>query len=422
MVRPVVYCLGLLLVGALAQATENAVESRLASVLGRVLEPSPDWRRISRQIESLDRQQPGDPRAAYVLGLIALRQGQPGEAIEAFQRAKTIQRLHYYPAWQALIRTQLSSKSTETLFPLLGQFADALQDDQARWVQRDDPQEAFQWLGRVVGYMELPEVGMVGDEQHRRWLDPLELRLDEVQAEAYHAGRGAVWDRYEALTERWKQRRDATAQRRREVVEQERQEVSAKQGDLERKQQEIGLTAKELKLRYDREMAETGQQLQRIQQEYQAVESAAVRTLGLINETAGVLDRHRVLLERGSPGSSEFQTRRRIAVNGDLLVHYQNQLASLETQAVRLKDQASAVVARRTAAASSYQAATGQLVASDHVVQRWQDQLSKSDLKLNEKLNKPPAGRSTVSTLRHYLPFDWETEVRRIANNQPELR
>jgi hypothetical protein len=323
-----------------------------------------------------------DSRVEYARGLVLLKQLKHRDAAAAFQAAAS-SRPPYLPAWQALIRTQLTLKEGDAALEQAERLAAQIADPAVPWSD-EVRREAAAWLGRVAGYLALDGVELVDPPALRTAHETrVRLALDEPLWDAWSRGRESIHRAHQALLKERAAARATIAADQEEQHQGRAAEIEAERTELDEKTETLKLTAREWQAWLDEQLSQTEKKLTALQKDFATLDAAAREVSNEIFRQQQELASLRLRPEVNLPGTS-LASQRSLQIQQEALER-QTQIARLQAQfdglaarANTVSAQARALLAQRTAAAKRFERATGQLARQDATLRKWSQLLDKA--------------------------------------------
>ena len=152
-----------------------------------------------RHFETAHLSVPDDPRPAYAYGVALLVQKNPKEALTQFKAASRQTKAAFLPALQAVAWVKLSKNDYRQGLADLIELAGKLETSKGSWPTEHDKNHSAEWLGRVVGYLEIPGKSSDDAVQIETTVQTIEKTLTGDRKAAFDQGRKRVARRHEEL-------------------------------------------------------------------------------------------------------------------------------------------------------------------------------------------------------------------------------
>ncbi|MGH7129520.1 MAG: hypothetical protein ACREIV_13200, partial [Planctomycetaceae bacterium] len=354
-----------------ADAAEPSPSSAVLPQIQAALEEGLDGGRsrlriAERHLAAARRLSPDDPRIDHAHGLVLLKNLRYDDAAARFLAAARHKTAPHLPAWQALIRCRLLREQTEQALTELSDLAGLLADADTRWANPAWRGEGARFLGRVLGYLELPGVALI--EKITLAEHDLKLRklLNEELQKSYDQGRLSVGEQYHALAAELNKLDAAMKEEHAAKIAEQQQELVADKQELDDQRKELEMTAEDWQAWIDDQVQRSDKQLELLKKDYSALDQTArALTRSILEaqreitrlETFGNLQRRDGAPPVRNPRQFQMEAAYNALVNrqaADRLKYFQ-----VEMQALAVLQRARRTLAAREAAVQRYKAATG---------------------------------------------------------------
>ncbi len=350
-------------------------------------------------------------------GLVLQSRVQPKQAVLCFEAALKRQPA-YLPAWQALLRTRLIRKDLKSLQSESLELARLAKSEEAAWPEDSERQQAAFWLGKIVGYLSLPEVDLLKDADRKRFESDLKTRLGTPLAAAFAAGQTALQTDYQKL------RQDLAKDIQQEAKHQEKKagddlaNLADKGQNLDKKTETLKLTAEQWKDQIEQQMKKTDQQLKVLEAEYKTLSQALQGVSKLVLQTQIDIGRVRTTLELGGMRGVRLDQHPAMLQRRQELLKYENQFLSLQQRGATVISQGRQLLTTRTVAVQKYQQATGNIVRQTETLTRWKKNVEETSKQIaNQGQAKTKPGLSLekrLSLATSYFELDEKAELTRL--------
>jgi len=412
---------------AVCNAADKTREAAFATHLEQLLQDGLHGRfnssSVNRHAAAARRLRPDDPAVEYAAGLVMLKRIRIPQAVRQLQAAVR-KSPSYLPAWKVLLRTRLAQKDAKSLRKESARLADAVVNQRTRWTQPAERNEAAELLGRVVGFLELPDVDLLPAGELREFDADLQRRLGAGFRSSYERGKSGLLADFKKLQAEVE--RDVLKQslkQRRETGD-KLSEIEKKQAAAKSKKEKLERTAAQWKSRLGEQTAAAKKQLGELKKDYLALQTADARVARLATQTTIDIGKLRTELAlRGIRGRLADMQPVMLRLQQES-TRYTTQRLALQQRAARVRLQVARVITGYTAATREYQKATGRIVSQDASVKTWQKLLAKTSANIN---SKTPSKRTAVrlkaqlKEVASYFELDFEAEAQRLLKQyRPE--
>ncbi|MBI3864427.1 MAG: tetratricopeptide repeat protein [Planctomycetia bacterium] len=408
-----------------APAQNAALAERLKQALeeGFVVGPK-RLQEAQKQLAQARRLAPDDPRIDYALGLVLVKQAQVKQAIVQFETAVERDGNRFWPAWQALIWSQLSEKRYEQGLKQLVEFAgivrQAEQADEISEAQR----EAARWIGQIV-------VAVSFADDSKRSDEVLAVHINEV----LNAIGDDLWDELEngrdAITAREFAIGQSLGKARQNAEKNERVRKDRKNAQLEKGIEGAGKakednekSKEEWKTWLDDTLAGADKELGRLERDYKFLDQRAQSLQQSITLAGQELTAMELLISSVNP-----RTANPLAMQNSQQQYLQRQNQYLSYQldynatVGRMSEVAQAgaqTTQQRADAVRRYERETGELVKKNAGLDRWAARLKneKQKLAVQKPAGKGPkaaaADKKVQPSFKTIFPLDFAQERERL--------
>lgn len=439
MFRPTWTCGLILLLGVPlpAQETNSSHDPRLfqspeqqrtlAAGLEKLLAPDQGLSTAQRQYQAAKSQNPKDPRSDYAMGLVLLNRYDYDGAGQLFQAATQGDRIHYLPAWQAVIHLDLLQKDRERFLRDTLELAKLAANPQTEWIGKDQALAAAGWLGEVFEYLKLPRVDFLEPDQLTAHAEKLTELMTPELVGAWVDGQPKLRQKYARVFNETRQQQQQAKAEIEHTANRKTAELTDRKQDLDEKQEDVRKSTQEWKAWHDKQMKQTQTQLKTLQRDFAMLDAAARRLNGIMTQLQLEVGQLQTLVQlernqqranqRGLPPSRDQLL---LAQRQQEFLRHQLQYAALEQKALSLMAQARQVVAVQQQAASKYKNATGQIGRRNQTLDRWKKVVENSSLKAAAKAQDTDpleALEKRRTMVASYFPLDFDTEKERLLKS-----
>ena len=362
---------------------------------------------------------PDDTRLPYAWGLVLWRNHRYDEAIVQFEQALGPAGRPYWPGWQARLWLNLARKNTEIA---IEQALDLARECNTAGPNDDARLYCAEWLGRVMGYLALPENDLASDHDAvAEANDRIAATLAGPLRARYEAGRVAVHREFTLLRDE----ADATLAR---LAEEHQKTSTAEKSQIaterERRQDEVEkleMTAEKWKEWIDTQLEAHEKSLTRLVEDFEDLAGQAdgiAASLERLN--LEIVQIEQLLFDQtGQRPFNSVGTEQAYAAKTTVRDQLRSQYTILDRRATGVRAKALEVQRKRAADVERYRKATGQLIAEGDALQKWNVLLNRRE----QSLGKPSKGATaTARTTRRrltafstYVPLDPPTERERVT-------
>lgn len=375
-----------------------------------------------------------DPRLDYAYGLVLLKHAQSRQAIVQFEAAVGRSGTAYWPAWQALIWSQLVEKQYDKGFGRLDEFA-ALVRKAGEDGELTDPQrDAARWMGQILEALDKT----VTAKKLHELVEQHDNRLHEVLGDELYStlqlGRDLIEERDGELSKQ-ADASQASAEKgraRRKQTEADKLENDLK--DLDKEKANTAKSAEEWKDWLDEALGKADKELSRLEKEYHSLETRSEtlrQTITSLGRDLTALDLQlNTIASAGATGSAIQQTQQRYLQRQNQLVNSQMEYNVTIGKMSQTAQQGRVAYQQRAAIVQKYEKATGQLVKKNAELDKWSARVADKKKKLDMPAAKAKGARSAperkVVSLKSFVPLDLDDEKARVlaafgvSPDQPE--
>jgi hypothetical protein len=375
-----------------------------------------------RRAESLQESHPDDPRIAYALALIQLRNFHQAEALEHLDASLAVDPA-YLPAWQLRLALQLKGKHYSEVIDQLYTLADVVGCASSPPPDLAVRQQTARHIGRVVAFLQGPLNDYELAELMHAHAHNLDVLLGEDLHAAYTTGRVELTREHHALLDEadiLEAAAETDKQHDLEQAQAEGEKLDAQRQDVERTQDEWDAIIKEEVGEIDSRLEALEKRHESVQQELTSLTEAISVVRIEIQRLLSIRDRMiRDGEDRDPPrpvntASIDLQIAALQVELDQYLVQYE---AASQEHAQILRAADSLVRQRRTALAN-YQKATGRAAERIQQLNRWTDRL---ESETTETQQTPASDARAVNALHRrirtwstYDNFDLDVEKDRL--------
>lgn len=379
-----------------------------------------------RHYETARDQSGGDPRVEYAYGLVLLKQLKNKEALAQFQAATKTTGPEFWPAWQALVWSHLVAKDYTEGYVRLTEFAKRLANSKADLSER---QQSAEWMGQVIAALQKSVDTVKQREALVRQDETLKEILGAALGPSLARGKSAV-NSLHALMEEDVQLTREQAEAREAKEQAERQAQNAK--DLEasaEKKENLKKTAEESKKSLDDQLSAIDKQLTRLERDYDFLQK---RILSLSASQVQVNMEYQLFLQANSNNNNNQGGRPNQfgspvnAQRGFLeaqIIRYQVEMDQTLAATMAVSQRAQALVGQRMLTVKQYERTTGQILAQESSLEKWQERLKTDGEKLKASAAAPKSKLAPVAnkikqarSLRTYVNLDLTLERDRVLD------
>lgn len=363
---------------------------------------------------------PNDARPDYAYGLVLLRQSQLKPAIAQFEA--TVQRPgeQHWPAWQALIWSQLNDRQYDKAIARLLEYASLVRKSDAGASASDRQIVAAGWMGQLYEALDKTTTTRtlrdVLDDSLPRLREALGPELDI----AFELGRDLTRERDLEVAHEALQALQEAERKQERKKQDELDKLSSDLKDLQTKKADTAKSVDDWKKWLDEALAKVDKAIADLERDYNELDSKQKALNQSILLTGQSLTAQSVGTGTitTNPLYAMQQQQRYAQLQGQMFGQ-QMQYNQSVGQMMVTTQQAQSLLQQRAGIIDRYEKATGQLVKRDADLDRWKDRLSDKKQKLDVKAPAKPApqaqgAKKTPPSLKTYLPLDLEVEKSRV--------
>jgi hypothetical protein len=360
-----------------------------------------------------------DPRIDYAYGIVLWRQTKTKEAQNSFIAATKKPGEPYLPAWRAMIAGYFGAKNYRTGFDRLSEFAKLIPPkDGPNNFERCD---SIRWMGSVMAAAELAIDNNANRELMLRTEKKILEGLPEDSQDDYNAGKADVVAHHALLENDIQRAREAATKKQNAKLEKDGDKLTKSIDSTKSKSAEIKKSAAELKEEFEEQTKKYEKQMERLERDYGYAERRAMTFMTSIF----ALERDIELLDQ--------QRRRNANVNqtvaDQMSTMLQSQLLMSNTglqraawEGQQLVDSARQLSNDRVQEIAQYEKLTGEIVAEDEKIKKWQERNQKQEETLKKakaagKAPPPIAKIKEAKMFRTYIEFDAIAERDRVLKS-----
>ena len=403
---------------------DAAFASRLEQLLKTGLHGRLDLSRLNRHAAAARRYRPKDPSVAYAYGLVMLKRARIPQATAKFRVALRKSPI-YLPAWRALLRTRLVRKDRKSLLREAKRLADTLSNSRIKW-SVGGQNDGAEFLGRIVGFLELPKVDFLSAKELAEFDADLKRRLGTKFGPAYAKGKVKLQSDFRQLQAQVARDLIKEKLKSRRKTDEKLSAIEDRKAAADKKEKNLQLTAAQWKSWIGKQSVTARKRLAELQKDYRALQAADARVSRLSTQTTIEIGRLQTeFAVRGIRGSRADLNPgiRRLRQDS---IRYRNQRFALQRRAAGVRLQARGVLAAYAGAARNYRNATGKIVKNDASVKRWQGILRKTSANLKKRQRskeKANLRKNRLSQVASFFELDFEAETKRLLKPfQPQLK
>lgn len=342
---------------------------------------------------------PADPRIGYAWGLVLLRHNQSKQAIAQFETAVGRTGVRYWPAWQALIGTQLAEKQYEKGLARLEEFAELVRGDGQSAEPTDGQRDAARWMGQVLAALDKTTTVVKTRDLFEASEDRLRETLGSELGADFNVGQEMMASRHAALLEERGLAAEKKQTRRRES---QKNKLGSDLKDLEKQKESTTKSVEEWKKWLDDKLTDVDKQIGRLEKDYQRLQDRCQS----LEQSMLLLTRELTSLElqiNSNPANQQGAITQRRMIAQQLLMQRQNQMLAYESeynasivQMAQTAQMGQNVMQERAGVVQKYEKATGDLVKKNADIEKWSTRVA--DRK--KKLDAQPVGKAKAARVR----------------------
>ncbi len=364
---------------------------------------------------------PGDPRVAYVHGLVLLKQVQTKPAVDQFDAAAKLDGGRYWPAWQAAIWGHLIEKQYDAGLARLAEYAKVVRTAEKSDEVSEAQRHAARWIGQLI---EALSVGADSKKVHEL-LAAHEAQVlgafgDELSEEV-EAGRESVREREAALEQAAGEARRTSDRDKERRKKDKASKIDKDIEGLGKAKDDDKKNAEDWKAWLDATLAKADKQLGLLERDYnflnQRAESLS-QSIMLAGQEITALEGNLMMYRsnRSQGPAYNWNAQYQLQQRQNQFFGYQLDYNATVGRMQGVAQQGNLLSAQRAEAVARYETATGQLVKNDAAFDKWTTRLKDEKQKLTvakppAKGNKKvPAGHAHQFSLKSYVPLDFDAE------------
>ncbi len=354
------------------------------------------------------------PIPDYAHGLVLLKRDELARALDCFE-ASLKRDPTYLPAWRARLRTRLLRGQTDSFRAECLSLAEIVGDDAMPW-ESEDRHEAAAWLGRIAGFLSLPEVELMpaNSRDYFEWMLTSAFGKSQQSGDAnsyYAAGRQTLLEDYEHFKKILKEELDAKLHQQ----ESHLAELEFRRRELEQRAESLERIAEQLKNRLADRREDAARELKTLGKGYDALNQTRWRVLQLMRQTQqDVVRLHLELATRGIFGLEAERQPVMLQLRQELL-KYRNQYLVLQWQGANVQTQGRRIVADRADAARRYELVKKRIGHQIETVNRRQQRFQTESEKIQDEsqILSETSLQQQLSDASRYLELDEQAELAR---------
>jgi tetratricopeptide (TPR) repeat protein len=366
-----------------------------------------------------------DWRLDYAYGLVLLKHSQNKKAIAQFESA--IQRADspYWPAWKALIWTQIVEKQYAKGLDRLDEFATIVRKGADPAKLTDPQRDAARWMGQILEALDKTvKVKRLHElvEEHDRHLH--ELLGDELYS-TVRLGRDLVGDREADGKKSGDGARSAGKSRtQRPPKTAAKNDNDSKDRDKEQTEEPPAGTPKGSKTPFDETLVESDKELARLDKEYRLLETRNETLQRLITQIGRELSALELQMNAigatGLSGTASVQIQQRMVQRQKQLANCQVEYNATVGRMTQTAEQGRAAFQQRMAIVETHEKETGQFVEKKFIPDNWSARVTNGKTKLEVptadkgKTPRTAIARRAAASLASIVPLDLDDEKTRV--------
>ena len=325
----------------------------------------------------------------------------------------------YWPAWQALIWTNLVGKDYPTGYEHLLDFAKLVQTSEALTNEARD--DSIHWMGHVMAALELTLESKPSREVWLQTEQTLTDLLGDAATEDYRRGVEYVRIRHALLEEDIQQTREKAKKQQAELLEKKQSRIQKSLDAVKEKRENLKKTADEMKELLADHTAAYQKQMTRLEKDFDFL----ARRSAVLVTSIMALDQEVAILEQRKKNSNG----RSVTGIDQAITQIQNQRLVYSTEYLRTTAAADQIAAtaqqlsqQRAEFVDQYQKATGELIEEDAGAEKWKERTlnQAKALKKAKENAKPPvpvAKIQAAKTFRTYFDLDLFAERNKVLES-----
>jgi hypothetical protein len=379
-----------------------------------------------KKLESARQLSNADPRLDYAYCLVLLKQSQQKQAIVQFEAAVGRGGAPYWPAWQALIWTQLIDRQYEAGLDRLEQYAALVRKSGDPSETTEAQRDAVRWMGQILEGLDKSLTAKKLREMVERREVRLRESLGDDLSETLDLGRDIVDEREAALSEQAGLAQEAVEKRQARRRESQAEKLESNLDNLGKERENAKKGAEDRKKSFDETLAKADKKLGLLEKDYQALvkrSESLQQSIILIGREITSLDVQLNMNNNLPQNQQRFmgQAAQQLMQRQNQMLNYQLEYNATIGRMEQTSRQGQITLRERAAIVQKYEKATGELVKKNAELDKWAARVADKKKKLDvqatgkaaKKGSKTAADRR-VLTLKSYVPLDLDAEKARV--------